>query len=114
MTFADTVLTVSSFFPIPLDETIANTYFLVPFYCSRQPIHCLEISRNKNNLELLEAEIAKKLRTAQPQQKVTGSYKKTKRDRLVLLWLEGAKFYKQYISSHLIPLHCTLVVVCIF
>ena len=31
--FADAVLTVSSFFCIPLDETI-STYFLAPFYCS--------------------------------------------------------------------------------
>ena len=55
-----------------LSVTIANTYFLVPFYmyCSVQPIPCLEISGNK------KAEIAKKLRTAQPQPKVTGSYKK--------------------------------------
>ena len=73
--FADAVLTVSSFSP---DETIANTYFFVPFYmyCSGQQIHCLKISRNKNNLEHFEAEIAKKLRTTQPQPKVTGSYKK--------------------------------------
>ena len=28
------VLTVSWFFCIPLDETIANTYFLALFYCS--------------------------------------------------------------------------------
>ena len=37
VTFADAVLTVSRFFfPVPLDETIANTYFSVPFYCSGQ------------------------------------------------------------------------------
>ena len=39
------------FFRIPLDETIANTYFLTPFYCFGQLIHCLEISENKNNLK---------------------------------------------------------------
>ena len=41
----------------------------------------MEISGNKNNLRILfEAEIAKKLRTAQPQSKVTGSYKKGLRE----------------------------------
>ena len=40
------------FFRIPLDERVANTYFLAPFYCFGQPIHCLEISGNKNNLRL--------------------------------------------------------------
>ena len=51
--------------------TVSNTYFLVP--SSGQLIHCLKISvGNKNN----EAEIAKKLRTVQPEPKVTGSYKK--------------------------------------
>ena len=45
-------------------------------YCSGQLIHCLKISGNKNNLRTIEPEIAKKLRTAQPQPKVTGSYKK--------------------------------------
>ena len=44
-------------------------------YCSGQLIPCLKISGNKNNLRTIEAEIAKKLRTAQPQPKVTGSYK---------------------------------------
>ena len=40
VTFANAVLRVS------------NTYFLVSFYmyCSRQLIHCLKISGNKNNL----------------------------------------------------------------
>ena len=38
------------FFRILLDETTANMYFLVPFYCSG---HCLEITGNKNNLRLL-------------------------------------------------------------
>ena len=44
------------FFRISLDKTnltIANTYFLVPFYCSRQLIHCLKISGNKNNLRTI-------------------------------------------------------------
>ena len=48
VTFADTVLTVSIFFRIALDETIVNTYFLAPFYCSG---HRLETSGNKNNLK---------------------------------------------------------------
>ena len=48
--FADTILTVSSFFRILLDETIANSYFLEPYYCSGQLIDCLEVSGNKNNL----------------------------------------------------------------
>ena len=39
--FMDAVLIVTSFF---------EQYFLVPFYCSGQLIHCLEISGNKNNL----------------------------------------------------------------
>ena len=67
------------FFRIALDETIANTYFLVPFYCFRHLIHCLEISGilgMRTIYEQFEAEIAKKLRTGQPQPKVTGSYKK--------------------------------------
>ena len=39
------------FFRTLLDETIANTYFLIaPSYCSGLLIHCLEISENKNNL----------------------------------------------------------------
>ena len=41
-------------------------------YCSGQLIHCLKISGNKK----FEAKIAKKLRTARPYPKVTGSYKK--------------------------------------
>ena len=42
------------FFRITLDETImTNTYFVAPFYCSRQLIHSLEISGNKNNLRIL-------------------------------------------------------------
>ena len=55
--------------------TVSNTYFLVPVYryCSGQLIHCLKISINKNNLRLKSP---KKLRTAQPEPKVTGSYKK--------------------------------------
>merc|ERR1711973_664116 len=66
-----------SLFIIPLNETITNTYFLAPFYCSGHLIHCLEISGNKNNLkEQFEDKIAKNLITAQPQPKVTGSYKK--------------------------------------
>ena len=38
-----------------LDQTIANTYFLVPFYmyCSGELIHCLKISGNKNNLRTM-------------------------------------------------------------
>ena len=49
VTFTNAVFTVSSFFfRIPLDETIANTYFVAPFYSSGQLIHCLEISGNKN------------------------------------------------------------------
>ena len=66
-----------------LDETIANTYFLsclVPFYmnCSGDLIHCLKISGNiKNNLRTIWGSNRKKLRTAQPQPKVTGSYKKS-------------------------------------
>ena len=72
-------LTDAYFFRIALDETIANTYFLVPFYCFRHLIHCLEISGilgMRTIYEQFEAEIAKKLRTGQPQPKVTGSYKK--------------------------------------
>ena len=42
-------------------------------YCSGQLIHCLKIAGKK---EQFEAEIAKKLRKAQPEPKVTGSYKK--------------------------------------
>ena len=50
---------------------------LAPFYCSGHLIPCLEISGNKNNLkEQFEDIIAKNLITAQPQPKVTGSYKK--------------------------------------
>ena len=40
------------FFRIPPDETMANAYFLALFYCSRQLIHCFEISGNKKNLRL--------------------------------------------------------------
>ena len=58
-------------------------------YCSGQLIHCLKISGNKNNLRQFEAEIAKKLRTAQPQPKATGSYKK---NRLVVLICNRAGF----------------------
>ena len=47
VTFADVVLTVSSF---SLDETIVNTCFLVT-YCCGQLIHCLKTSENKNNLK---------------------------------------------------------------
>ena len=39
-------------FYISLDETIANTYFLAPFYCSGQLTHCFEISGNKSNLKI--------------------------------------------------------------
>ena len=71
VTFANAVLTVS------------NTYFLVPFYMyfSGQLIHCLKIRYQEIRTifkEQFEAEIAKKLRTAQPQPKVTRSYKKKK------------------------------------
>ena len=53
VTFADAVLTVSRFFRTALDETLANTYFLVTFQCwSGQLIRSLEISGNKNNLRL--------------------------------------------------------------
>ena len=52
MTFADAVLTLHIFRIMP-DETIANTYFLVPFYCSGQLFRCLEISENKNNLRTI-------------------------------------------------------------
>ena len=45
----ESVLTVSRLYGIPLDETITNTYFLAPFYCSGRLIHCLEISGSKNN-----------------------------------------------------------------
>ena len=41
------------FFHIPLDEKIANTYFLAPFCCFGQVIQCLEISENKNNLRTI-------------------------------------------------------------
>ena len=53
MTFSNAVLTVSSFFHISLDETIAKTYFLALFHCSGQIIHCLEISGNENNLRTI-------------------------------------------------------------
>ena len=38
-----------------LDEPIANTYFLVPFYkySSRQLIHCLRMAGNTNNLRTI-------------------------------------------------------------
>ena len=92
VTFADAVLTVSSF---SLDETIANTYFLV-MYCCGQLIHCLKISENKNNLRHFEAEIAKKLRTAEPQPKVTGSYEKKRVHDVtvcVCVYVNKAKLY---------------------
>ena len=56
------------FFRIPLDETITNTYFLAPFYCSRQLNHCLEMSMNKNNFKnKLRLKSPKNcMRTAQP------------------------------------------------
>ena len=47
-------------------------------YCSKQRIHFLKVLGNKNHLKQVEAEIAKKLRTVQPELKVTGSYKKKK------------------------------------
>ena len=55
VTFAEAVLTILFFFffCIPLNETIANTYFLSPFYCSGQLTYCLEISGNKNNLRII-------------------------------------------------------------
>ena len=46
VTFVAAVLTVSNIFRILLEETIANMYFLAPFYCSG---YCLDISGNKNN-----------------------------------------------------------------
>ena len=49
VTFVDAVLDSFMFFRILLDETIANMYYLAPFYCSGQLIHCLKISGNKNN-----------------------------------------------------------------
>ena len=46
VTFMDAVLTLLNFL---LDETIVNTYFLVPFYwySSGELIHCLKISIRK-------------------------------------------------------------------
>ena len=62
-------------------KTCKYVFLSRAFLLFGQLIHCLEISGNKNNLsqEQFEAEIAKKLITAQPQPKVTGSYKKEKR-----------------------------------
>ena len=54
-------------------ETIANMYFLAPFIV---PSTVWKYQEIRTILEQLEAEIAKRLRTAQPQPKVTGSYKK--------------------------------------
>ena len=51
MTFADAVLTVSCF-PHTAGWNQSKHWFLiviVHFYCSRQQMHCLEISRNMNN-----------------------------------------------------------------
>ena len=83
-----------------LDETIANTYFLsclVPFYmnCSGDLIHCLKISGNiKNNLRTIWGSNRKKLRTAQPQPKVTGSYKK-----VCISWSTECSHVSRWISS---------------
>ena len=60
------------------------TYFLAPFYCSGQLTHCLEISGNKNNLRRISWDWNRqKLRTTQPQPKITGLIKK-KRVPLIL------------------------------
>ena len=47
-----TALTVSRFFGILLNKTIANTYFFAPLYFSGQLIHCLEISGNKSKYSM--------------------------------------------------------------
>ena len=62
-----------------LPEITTNMYFLAPFYCSVQLIHCLEISIRKK--DQFDAEIAKKLKTAHPWPKVTGSYEKACKKR---------------------------------
>ena len=64
-------------------------------YCSEQLIHC--ISENKNNLRTiyLRLKSPKKLRTAQPQPKVTGSYiKKSVYASCVYLFSTGSKIHK--------------------
>ena len=51
VTFTDAVLTVSSFFACRwMKQWRANTYFLAPFYCFGQLIHCLEISGNNETI----------------------------------------------------------------
>ena len=61
MKFADSSCIDSfKFFSIPLDETIANTYILVPFYCSGKLIQCLGYQEIRTILEQFEAEIGKR------------------------------------------------------
>ena len=78
VTFAEAVLTVLFFFFCkPLNETIANRYFLSPFYCSGQLIYCLEISGNKNNLRTIWGWNRQKIKNSPESarsRKVTGSY----------------------------------------
>ena len=77
------VLTVSSFDRIPRwMQQHAYAYFLAPIYCSgagNQSTVWYISSENKNNLRTILGWNRQKLRTAQPQPKVIGSYRKKER-----------------------------------
>ena len=72
-------------------------------YCSGQLIHCLRISGYKNNLRTIWGwSLAKNLRTAQVQPKVTGSYKKKRVVRLTIMC--GTSVILHWISIRRTPL----------